>query len=364
MRILAVAGASGGHIFPATAFLDDFKHAYPDARTLLVLPAKSIQNKIPATGHQLRFIGVSALSLQLSWRNIVALLRFLKSLYECVVIMAQFRPDIVTGFGSIASIPLVLCAWLFRTTVIIHEQNVIPGRANRFLAYLSDGIAVSFKESPGFFAGNGKKAFWTGNIVRRSLVRIDKREALCHFGLEPDKTTILVMGGSQASRRINFGFAKAFKEMSWQRKCQVIHLCGEADKDGLAREYAACEKSVRLLPFLSQMQYAYSCADLVVSRAGATTIAELIAYRIPAVLVPYPYAYNHQDANARILSDAGCAALVPDSGVDTGELLQALESVGRNGAELEAMSGSYARLTSEKPASLVEQAIRIHGNGQ
>jgi UDP-N-acetylglucosamine--N-acetylmuramyl-(pentapeptide) pyrophosphoryl-undecaprenol N-acetylglucosamine transferase len=140
-------------------------------------------------------------------------------------------------------------------------------------------------------------------------------------------------------------------------------LCGSEDEKDLEKEYGDCVKAVRLLPFLSQMQYAYSAADLVVSRAGATTIAELMAYRIPAVLVPYPYAYNHQDANARFLCEAGCAALVPDSGLDTPELLQALEAAGKDDAALEAMAGSYNRLTSEKPASLVQGAIRIHRNG-
>ena len=362
MRVLAVAGASGGHIFPAIGFLDDFKSAYPDTQTLLVLPVRSIKKNIVFSGHPVRDISVSTLSLRPSLANIKAALNFVKGFFESVGILSQFKPDIVVGFGSIASIPVVLCAWFFRTPVMIHEQNVLPGRANRFLAHISDRIAVSFQDTAKFLSSNGSKSVWTGNVVRKSLAVIQKDKALEHFGLRQGKKTILVMGGSQASRRINFGFASAFKVLSGRDQVQVIHLCGEADKAELEKEYEACASSVRALPFLSEMQYAYSAADLAVSRAGATTIAELMAYRIPAILVPYPYAYAHQDANAQILVEAGCAYKVPDARLLDGMLHETLQTL-MQGSSLGAMAAGYDRFAGMKPVSLVDEALKICRHG-
>jgi UDP-N-acetylglucosamine--N-acetylmuramyl-(pentapeptide) pyrophosphoryl-undecaprenol N-acetylglucosamine transferase len=362
MRVLAAAGASGGHIFPAIGFLDDIKAAHPDANTMLVLPVRSIKKNIDLGGHSVRNIGVSSLSLKVNVANIRAAFDFIKGFFESAGILSQFKPDIVVGFGSIASIPLVSCAWFFRTPVMIHEQNVIPGRANRFLAHISDRIAVSFPETADVLSAGRSKLVWTGNALRRSLSVIDKNKALEYFGLRTGRKTLLVMGGSQASRRINFGFASAFKNLHGRDGVQVIHLCGEADKAGLEKEYAACSSNVRLLPFLNEMQYAYSAADLVVSRAGATTIAELMAYRIPAILVPYPYAYAHQDANARVLVRAGCAHEVPDARIFDGLLHETLmKSI--QGNSLGAMAAGYDRFAGMKPASLADEALKISRHG-
>lgn len=357
MRILAVAGSSGGHIFPAAGFLDECKAAYPGTSTMLVLPARSIEDPALAREHQVCRISAGSLSLKPCRKNIVSLFLFLKSFFESIVLLARFKPDIVAGFGSIASVPVVICAWLFRITVIIHEQNVLPGRANRALAYIADRIAVSFEQSKGFFGGNKDKVVWTGNIVRRSLVRIEKRSARRHFGLDPDKRTILVMGGSQASRRINFVFAGVFKDLPWRDECQVIHLCGEADRHALEREYAGSIRSVRLIGFLREMEYAYSAADLAICRAGATTIAELAAYRLPAVLVPYPHAYGHQEFNAKVLSGKGCAVIVADGQMAGGSLRSAIEAVAGNCA---AMERSFDNMNSSVPSSLVKEAMAIH----
>jgi UDP-N-acetylglucosamine--N-acetylmuramyl-(pentapeptide) pyrophosphoryl-undecaprenol N-acetylglucosamine transferase len=362
MRILAVAGASGGHIFPAIGFLDDFKAAYPDTQTLLVLPVRSIKKNIVFSGHPVRDISVSTLSLRPSLANIKAAVNFVKGFFESVAILAQFKPDIVVGFGSIASIPVVSCAWFFRTPVMVHEQNVLPGRANRFLAHISDRIAVSFQDTAEFLSANRSKLVWTGNAVRKSLAVIDKNKALEHFGLRPDKKTILVMGGSQASRRINFSFASAFKTSLGSEDLQVIHLCGEADKADLEKEYMPYKASVRLVPFLSEMQYAYSAADLAISRAGATTIAELMAYRIPAVLIPYPYAYAHQDANAQVLVQAGCAHKVQDARLFDGLLNETLRTVMKK-ESLNAMRSGYDRFNGMKPVSLVDEALKICRHG-
>jgi UDP-N-acetylglucosamine--N-acetylmuramyl-(pentapeptide) pyrophosphoryl-undecaprenol N-acetylglucosamine transferase len=359
MRVLAVAGASGGHIFPAVGFLDDFKAAYPDTQTLLVLPVRGIDKGFNTGDHSVRAISVSNLSLKLSVRSLGAAFNFIKGFFESVVILARFKPDIVAGFGSIASIPVLVCAWLFRMAVIIHEQNILPGRANRFLAYISDRIAVSFSETAVYFSAHRSNVVWTGNPVRKSLVVIDKGKALGYFGLSAGKLTILVMGGSQASQQINFSFARTFKALPNRDDLQVIHLCGAADKEALEKEYVSCADSVRLVPFLKDMQYAYSAGDLAISRAGATTIAELTAYRMPAILIPYPYAYAHQGRNAKVLAREGCAVVITDSDLAAGDLQNALDEIMQTGSVLEVMKRSYDCFFVDKPFSLVDEAIKI-----
>ncbi|MFA5100632.1 MAG: UDP-N-acetylglucosamine--N-acetylmuramyl-(pentapeptide) pyrophosphoryl-undecaprenol N-acetylglucosamine transferase, partial [Candidatus Omnitrophota bacterium] len=331
MRILAVAGASGGHIFPAIGFLDDFKAAYPDTQTLLILPACSINKGFGTGGHPVRFVSVNNLSLKPSVRSIAAVLNFIRGFFESIVILARFKPDIAVGFGSIVSIPVLVCAWLLRTTVMIHEQNVLPGRANRFLAFISDRIAVSFPETAAHFSAHRSNVVCTGNPVRKSLIVVGRRDALDHFGLPEGKKTILVMGGSQASRQINSGFARTFAGLPFRDDLQVIHLCGSADRERLEKEYAPCGESVRLVPFLSDMQYAYSAADLAISRAGATTIAELMRYELPSILIPYPYAYAHQEQNAGMLARAGCAVIVTEADLVKGALHNALDAIMRPG---------------------------------
>ena len=363
MRILAVAGSSGGHIFPAIGFLDECTAAHPDAKTMLVVPARSVAGRIPCGAHALCRISAEALSARPGRASLISLWAFIKSFVESIAFLSRFKPDIVVGFGSIASIPVVLCAWLFRITVVIHEQNVLPGRANRFLAHVSGRIAVSFRKSADFFAGNRTKVVWTGNIIRRSLVMIDRRDARMYFKLDPDKRTILVMGGSQASRRINAGFVEAFRVLPHRRRYQVIHLCGEADKDDLEKAYAGCEAEVRLITFLNEMQYAYSASDLAISRAGATTVAELTAYRLPAILIPYPYARRHQDENARVLAQAGCAVVVADEQIDSGVLSRALEAATATETAAESMRAAYDRVNNGTPASLVDTVFQVHHHG-
>ncbi|MCU0650816.1 MAG: UDP-N-acetylglucosamine--N-acetylmuramyl-(pentapeptide) pyrophosphoryl-undecaprenol N-acetylglucosamine transferase [Candidatus Omnitrophica bacterium] len=359
MKILAAAGSSGGHIFPALAFLDCVKSAYPDSGTLLVVPSTKLDRNIFSKGHPVRNTGVRAISRKVSLSNIRACAAFFKSFFQSAAILAEFKPDAVVGFGSIASVPVVICAWLMRIPVLIHEQNVIPGKANRLLIHICQKCAISFEQTAQFLGENGSKLVLTGNPVRRDLTVIDKAHAVEYFKLKPGIKTLLVMGGSQSSRKINFGFAQAFKKLGLQDSLQVIHLCGTIDKKELESEYGRDIAGVRLVEFMNDMQYAYSASDLAVCRAGATTIAELVKYRLPAVLIPYPYAQAHQTANAQVLEEAGCARIIQDSGLEEGTLLTALDGLLRTPRALENMRSGFERFCSIKTASLAEEVKKL-----
>jgi len=362
MRILAVAGSSGGHIFPAVTFLDECKAKDPLTQTLLVLPYRAAEKGLVPKGHPVSFISVSPLFLKPDRKGVLALFNFIKGFFQSVVILSRFKPDIVAGFGSIPSIPVVLCAWFFRITTVIHEQNVQPGRATFLLAHVADKIAVSFAQTEEFLYHSRSKIVRTGNAIRAELKKVDRVNALDFFGLKSGNTTILVMGGSQGSASINDGFVAAFKSASWRYRVQVIHLCGHGQQQRLEKEYGGTSGQVKIFPFLEQMRYAYSAADIVICRAGATTVSELMFFKIPAVLIPYPFAQAHQAANAGVLADIGAARVVADSDLHKGELNGVLESVLSSDVLL-SMTAAYNSLASNKPASLADEAIRVHTHG-
>lgn len=351
MKILVVTGASGGHIFPALAFLDTLKEKYKNIETLLVLPLSLVQrrdlpkagitNQIGIADYKVNYIFVSTIKLRLDFKNFAAILIFLKSFLKSVFILLEFRPDIVVGFGGLPSVPLIIFAWLFRIKNLIHEQNVIPGRANRFLMKFTDRIAVSFVETKDYFRNCQTKIVLTGNPVRKELIRIDRDKALDFFGFNDSKFTILVMGGSQGSHRINLGFLKTISNISDRNKFQVIHLTGAGDYDLLKQGYSNLNVDSRLFGFLKDMQYAYSASDLVLSRGGATTIAEIISFRLPAVIVPYPYAYKHQLSNAKVLEKNGSAFIIEDDTLDTDILRHTIEGIINNPDKIKAMRMSY-----------------------
>lgn len=363
MRVLVVTGASGGHIFPALSFLDTLKDKHENIDTLLVVPKRAREVRIPLDSYIVKYISISPVKLSFNFRNFVAILRLFKGSLESIFIMFGYRPDIVVGFGAIDCVPLLLLAWIFRVKTIIHEQNVLPGRANRLLARFTDRIAISFEETKEYFSDFKKKIVLTGNPLRRELKMIDKVNALSFFGLKEDKLTILVMGGSQGSQRINAGFLKAISVLRDTSKLQAIHITGIKDYELIKDGYKDLNVDSRVFGFLNAMQYAYSACDLVISRAGATSIAEIIFFGLPAILIPYPYAYKHQLNNARALERKGCAFIIKDEELDKNILMDRIELLMDNPEKLKSMHSSDTHMLIQNASEiLVKEAISLNYN--
>ncbi|MCM8801220.1 MAG: undecaprenyldiphospho-muramoylpentapeptide beta-N-acetylglucosaminyltransferase [Candidatus Omnitrophica bacterium] len=342
MKILVVAGLSGGHIFPALSFLETLKGNKKNIATLLILPKKVKQLNIPFLGDEVRYISISPIRLRLNLKNISAIFNLLKGFLESLFILVRFRPDIVVGFGSIVCVPVFLIAWLFRIKTVIHEQNVIPGRATHFLSMFAERIAISFVQTENYLRTFKSKIVFTGNPLRKDLTRYDKKTALNFFGFKHDRFTMLVMGGSQASHRINFGFLKAISDSSYRFYLQVIHLSGQEDFELIKKSYSYLKIQAKVFIFLKEMGFAYSASDLIISRAGATTIAEVIFYKIPAILIPYPFAYQHQLANALILQKLGTAFIIKDDELETDRLRKIMEDLIRDPERLKKMASGYS----------------------
>jgi UDP-N-acetylglucosamine--N-acetylmuramyl-(pentapeptide) pyrophosphoryl-undecaprenol N-acetylglucosamine transferase len=258
----------------------------------------------------------------------------------------EFRPEVVIGFGTIDTVPLLLFAWFFRIKTIIHEQNVIPGRANILLSKFVDKVAISFGETRKYL--NNNKILLTGNPIRKEMVYIDKSVAKDFFAFKENAFTILIMGGSQGSYRINRAILDAFDYFGKERaSLQIIHISGVEDYNELLSAYNDLRLEVRLFPFLREMEYAYSLADLAICRAGATTISELIYFKLPALLVPYPFARRHQEGNAGLLEKIGAAIVVEDSKLDGKILSEIIEGFLIDSEKARAMRSNYGNLPVE-----------------
>lgn len=324
-RVLVVTGSSGGHIFPALAFLDALEAGYKGAEALMLLPENSIVPCEERSGLKVKYIPFPVFRTKSDFKKISNIIKLIKGSLESMLAVLKFQPDVAVGFGSLPSVPVLICAWLLREKTMIHEQNVIPGQANKLLGMLVDRIAVSFEKTKIYFSSCRNKIIMTGNPIRKGLVEVERVNALNYFGFSPDKFTILVTGGSQGSHKINAEFAQALALFSDKDAFQVIHLCGKSDFEYLKEKYVKLGIKHAVFSFFDAMQYAYSASDLVLCRAGATTIAEILFYGVPAIFVPYPYARKHQQENALVMEEKGCGIIIDDEHLDSVLLKEKIE---------------------------------------
>lgn len=360
MRFLAVTGTSGGHIFPALSFLNALKDKNTNIDTLLVLPQNNINYQIDLDRHQVRYISAYKFNTGSGLKKLISILKFLQGTFESLCILLKFKPDIVVGFGSIYSVAPVLFAWLFRIKTLIHEQNVVPGRANRFLARFVDKIAISFKQTTGYFRNIQRRIVFTGNPIRQDLKIIDRFKALNFFGFQNDRFTILVMGGSQGSQKINQIFRESLSLMADKGRLQIIHIAGSKDYDLINNAYKDLNLKIKIFSFLKQIHYAYSISDLAITRAGACTIAELIKFALPAVIIPYPFALRHQLSNAKVLEDSGSAILISEDRLNAKVLKNTLEELVNNQQRVKSMRLAYLNIQKDNVNNLlVDEALAL-----
>jgi len=357
MKILAVAGASGGHIFPALAFMEQVKRSGVGVERLLVLPSRSIKFDVSSFDCRIKRISSARLSFKPSLKSLTAFMIFAKGAWESLIILLKFKPDAVIGFGSIDSIPLVMWGWFFRIKTIIHEQNVLPGRANIFLSKFVDKIAVSFFESREYFSVSQDKIFLTGNPIRAGLKKIARHEALSLLGLDRERFAILVMGGSQGSGRINSVFMDMLDLIKEKSRLQVIHITGIREYDIVLKKYERLGIKAKVYGFLEDMGLAYSAADLAITRAGAATLAELINFRLPAIIIPYPFAYSHQDLNAEILKKTGAAFVIRDDLLSPENLKEMLEDLVLSPEKIDKMRQGFSGECCQESSALLADLV-------
>lgn len=310
MKVVLAGGGTGGHVFPALALAKELRAR--DIEVLMVGTARGLEAAtFPAEGFTLETIHVEGLRGRRIRGQIRSLGLLPRALIHALSLLRRHQPRVVVGVGGYAAGPVSLAAVLRRIPLLIHEQNFTPGFTNKVLGRLAHAVAVSFAETRSCFR---REVVVTGNPIRREILDTDRQKGLEAFHLEPGKVTVLVFGGSQGAHRINRAVGEALPDLTRLRdRLQFIHATGERDLSEMEAGYRAWKGQARALPFIEDMALAYAAADLVVCRAGATTIAELTALGKPSLLVPYPFATNdHQRGNAEELVRVGGARLILD----------------------------------------------------
>ena len=332
MRLLIAGGGTGGHIYPALAVARSLRERpdRPAAPELVWLGGhRGLEAElVREAGIRVRKLALRSLrTVDRSIQTVLDPLRLALSVPQAAAILATERPAVIFTTGGFVSIPVVMAAAPLRIPVILWEGNAVPGRSVRAIARLARAIAVSYEAAGHALAGAHVPTYVTGTPIR-DVTAITREAARARLELPPDAPVVLIFGGSQAVRRFNAAVAEALPRLV--QRVHVLHVTGDS-------AYAAALAARELLPpdargryrpypFLREdMLAALVATDLVVGRAGSSTVAEVTALGIPSVIVPYPHAAGHQGANAQILADAGAARIVADEAFDADALVAAAE---------------------------------------
>ena len=319
IRLIVTGGGTGGHLFPGISLAQAMMLADPGCEVLFI----GTERKIDKTAlSNLGFATRSIKSQGIKGKSFFAILKALfqqpLALWEAARIIREFKPDLVFGVGGYVKGPVILAARLLGVTTCIHEQNSIPGLANKLLGYIANKIFVSLPGSEKYFPAS--KTILSGNPVRNTIIKVSG-EAKPKSGQEP--STLLILGGSQGARRLNSLMLEAAEDHLSKLSPPpfIIHQTGGHDEDHVRKRYAELGLNAKVQDFFSDMAGIYSQADLIISRAGATTLAELTVFHKPVILIPFPFAAdNHQEINGRYLVEAGAGLMFRQADL-TGEKL-------------------------------------------
>jgi len=361
VRVIIAGGGTGGHLFPGVAVAEELARRSSTARIVFVGTEHGIEARvIPKEGYPIEFLSAEGMVGKATLRKVKAAYLFLVSLFQARRIIASVRPDIVIGVGGYASVGMVCAAHFMGIRTLIMEQNSVPGFANRILSKFADAVAVTYQESIAHFPR--ERTFLTGNPVRNKILTREASDVSRSFSLVRDRFTVLIFGGSLGARTINNAAGEALHYLLDLRdNIQFIHQTGEKDLKDVMDTYRKLGFSGAVMPFIYQMADAYSAADLVICRAGATTLSELTVMGKAAVLVPYPYAAsNHQEANARKLEDMGAATVILDRHLSGEVLARAIRGLYNNPEKRKAMQkASKAFGRPDAAEKIVELALNL-----
>ena len=329
-KIILSGGGTGGHIYPAIAIANGLKEQFPKAEFLFVGAKDRMEmEKVPQAGYNIKGLWISGIQRKLTLKNLMFPFKLLSSLWNANKIVKSFKPDVAIGTGGFASGPLLYVAASKKIPCLIQEQNSYPGITNKLLAKKVQKICVAYENLERFFPKD--KIIKTGNPVRQDLLNIESKtvEAKDFFNLKHGKYTLLVLGGSLGARNINDLIEKELDFFDMQN-VQILWQCGKLYYD----QYKIYNntKDIQVYPFLNNMDFAYAAADIIISRAGASSVSELCIVGKPVVFIPSPnVAEDHQTKNAMAVVDKGAALMIKeeDLGADFenkfSQLIQSLE---------------------------------------
>lgn len=317
LRIVIATGGSGGHLFPAILLAQELQDKKHDI--FFLGSFGTCIEQLIGTGFRFENLYAKGLKIGNIKDFLVSGFSILKASVRSIKFLMEFKPHVVIGFGGYGAFPVVFSAAMLGFPTMIHEQNVIPGKANAILAKIVKKVAISFQESKRFF--KVQKTVLTGYPFRARNKSLTKEDCYREFKLKEGIKTVLVFGGSQGSHAINVVSFQAFKDLSEKGFLfQVLHATGEKDYGFFKEQYRTLNVPYFLSPFINNMPAAYQIADVVISRSGAGTVTELGIFKVPSILIPYPYTGGHQKENALVLVRSSLACMIEEKDLSPASL--------------------------------------------
>ena len=360
LRVIISGGGTGGHIFPAVSIANAIKELRPDAQILFVgAEGRMEMQRVPDAGYQIIGLPVAGFDRKHLWKNVAVLLKLVRSQWKARNIIRQFRPQVAVGVGGYASGPTLKMAGMMGVPTLIQEQNSYAGVTNKLLAQKARRICVAYDGMEKFFPAN--KIIMTGNPVRQNLLaeKPEREQVIRSFGLNPEKKTILILGGSLGARTINNTLNAGLQLIRRTTDVQFIWQTGKIYHQQVTEAVKAAGEILNLFvtDFIKDMAAAYAAADLVISRAGAGSISEFCLLNKPVILVPSPnVAEDHQTKNALALVNKQAAIYVKDAEAENKLLPVALETIA-NAEKLSELSENIAHLALPDSAVVIAKEV-------
>ncbi len=359
LKVVVAGGGTGGHLFPGIAVAGEFAVRNPQSRILFVGAGRPFErDALARVGYPQQTIAIEGIKGRGLWARTRAAMKIPGALFRSAGILADAQADLVVGVGGYAAGPVALAAWFKAIPVVLCEQNTVPGITNRMLFPIAKRIYVSFENTRGNI--DPSKKCISGNPVRQQILEVSAAEA----GGQKKPFTLLVVGGSQGAHAINLAVMDALPRLRQRREIRIVHQTGAEDQDRVAAAYGKVGIDAEVKAFFHDMASQYDRADLVVCRAGATTVAELTALGKVALFIPYPFAAdNHQELNARALVDEGAAQMVLERDLTGGDLARRLDALAGAPDLLAAMASRSKSLGKPDAArTIVDDCYQLLGN--
>ncbi|GIN61433.1 UDP-N-acetylglucosamine--N-acetylmuramyl-(pentapeptide) pyrophosphoryl-undecaprenol N-acetylglucosamine transferase 1 [Robertmurraya siralis] len=352
MKIVVSGGGTGGHIYPALALIREIQKENKDAEFLYIGTEQGLEgNLVPRENIPFKSIHISGFKRKLSVDNIKTIYRFIKGVADSKKMLKEFKADVVIGTGGYVCGPVVYAAAKLGIPTIIHEQNSVPGLTNKFLSRYVNKVAICFEEARSFFPS--EKVVFTGNPRASEVLEQDGVKGRLSVGLKLDEPAVLIFGGSRGARPINEAVVKSLSEFG-NKPYQILYITGDVHFNAVLKEVELVGNPTNVIikPFVHNMPEVLAGIDLTVSRAGATTLAELTSLGIPSILIPSPYVTNnHQEKNALALSEHGAAKLLVEKELTSKKLVEEIDRILLDQEQLVAMKKSAKELGVQDAAA-------------
>ncbi len=356
MKMIISAGGTGGHIYPALAIISKFQKSEKDFEVLYIGTHNRMENKIvPEKNIPYQAIKIYGFNKRHPFKDIANIKHVIVAYKECRQIIKNFQPDIVVGVGGYVTLPVIMAARAEKKLCVIHEQNSIPGKTNKFLSRGVNAVFTSFKDSNKYFAKE-VNCIYTGNPSGDNILNEKplKKESL---GFSKDKKLLLITSGSLGSSGLNEKLNK-FLELSEKEDYEVLFITGKENYEETVKNNHFA-KNIKVIPYLDNLSSLFSSCDLIIARAGAGTLAEILMAKIPSIIIPSPnVANNHQYYNALSLEKENLAIMIEEKNLDSDELYKRVKELFQNNAEYQKLQKNLSQYKNIKSSDIIYKEIK------